>query len=177
MSLGKRGRQSAPDREGRVAIGHQRGDERLAIYVAELQDLEAADDKVAVTVWLIGRERRLPVAGAGPQLHPVRAGGSEDGVLHERRHGLPAVEPRGERGHDEADVFGDEPDEGIDVRELPGPDIAPQELLHTELGDVGLRLAGAGTDRLAGPREEAVDRGGADLEHLSNLRVAESQHI
>src|SRR5438309_1556823 len=92
-ALGEPGRQSAADGEGGVAVGHQRRDERLAVDLAELEDLEAADDKVAFTVRLIGRERGLPVAGAGPQVHPVRPGGREDGVRDERRHRLAAVEP------------------------------------------------------------------------------------
>jgi hypothetical protein len=160
------GGKSAADREGGVAVRHQRGDEQLASHLAELEDLEPANDQVAFAIWLVDGEGRLPVAGAGPQVHRVRACGCEDGVPDERRHRLPAVEPRGERGHDEADVFGDEPDESVDVRELPGLDITLQELLHSGFGNVGLRKASMCPDRLAGPRQQAVDRCGADLEHL-----------
>ena len=39
------GGKSAADREGRVAVGHQRGDEQLAAHLAELEDLQAARDQ------------------------------------------------------------------------------------------------------------------------------------
>ena len=41
--LGESCWQPAADRKGRVAIGHQGGDERLPVYVVHLEDLQAAD--------------------------------------------------------------------------------------------------------------------------------------
>ncbi len=107
----------------------------------------------------------------------MRARRGEYCVFDEPRDGAPALEPHSQRGHGETDVFGDELDETIDVGELPRPEIALQELLHPGFGDAGLRLAGGGTDRSAGPRQQAVDGCRADVEYLADLCVSESQHI
>ena len=40
--LGQHGRQAAADREVRVPVGHQRGDQRLAVDFGELKDLQTA---------------------------------------------------------------------------------------------------------------------------------------
>src|SRR5215467_4478184 len=66
--------QPAADCERRVSVGDQGRDEDLAIYLAELQDLQSACRQPPVFIWLVGRKGGLPVAGAWPQLHAVRAG-------------------------------------------------------------------------------------------------------
>src|SRR6516165_946751 len=89
----------APDRESRVAVGDQGGDEDLAVCLAELQDLQSAGGQPAMFIWLVVRKGGLSVAGAGPQLHAVWAGGGEYGGFDERRGGDAALEPRGQRWH------------------------------------------------------------------------------
>jgi hypothetical protein len=46
----------------RIAVGHQRGNQWLAIHLGEPQDLQSGHDLVTGSVWLVGRERWLPVA-------------------------------------------------------------------------------------------------------------------
>src|SRR5262249_62086105 len=81
--------------ECRVAVGGEGGDEDLASYLAELQDLQSACRQPPVFVWLVGRKGGLSVAGAGPQLHAVWAGRGEYGGFDERRGGRPPPQPRG----------------------------------------------------------------------------------
>jgi hypothetical protein len=74
----------------------------------------------ALPVRHVGAERGLPVAGTGSQLNAVRPGCGENGGLEELGDGLAAVEPRAQRRHREADVLGNQLDEGVNVGKLPG---------------------------------------------------------
>jgi hypothetical protein len=87
----------------------------------------------------------------------VRPGGSEDHVVDEPRSRLPAIEPGAERRHREPDVLGHQPDEGPDIGELPGADVAFAELLDARVRDIRYRRSQAGLHGLAGPGKQAVD--------------------
>src|SRR6516225_6495899 len=143
--------QPATDCERRVAVGDQGGDEDLAIYLAELQDLQSACRQPPAFIWLVGRKGGLPVAGAWPQLHAVRAGRGEYGGFDECRDGRAASEPCGQRWHGEPNVLGDQLHEGIDVRHAPGADVPLQELLHARIADRRLR-GSSGPHSLPGTR-------------------------
>src|SRR5262245_11921717 len=168
--------QAATDRERRVAVGDQGGDKDLAIYLAELQDLQSACRQPPAFIWLVGRKGGLPVAEAWHQLHAVRAGRGEYGGFDEGRGGRAASEPCGQRWHGEPNVLGDQLDEGIDVRHAPGADVPLEELLHAGVADRRLR-GSSGAHPLPGARQQAVDRRRADVERLADLGVAEAKHV
>src|SRR5215467_13719890 len=169
-------RQPAAHRECRVAVGDQGDDEDLPVHLAELQDLQSACRQPPAFIWLVVRKGGLPVAGAGAQLHAVRAGRGEHGGFDEYRGGRAPIEPCGQRWHGEPDVLGDQFDEGIDVGQLPGADVPLQELPHARIADRRLR-GGGGPHSLPGTRQQAVDRRGADGERLADLGVAEAKHV
>src|SRR5262249_16782454 len=117
----------------------------------EPENLQAGDHAPTFTAGLVGRERGLAVAGTRHEMYPVRAGRREDRVLDERGDRVPALEPRGERGHGELDVLAHQLHEPVDVGEVPRPHVAFQQLLYPGVVDVGLRSARAGANRLTGP--------------------------
>src|SRR6516162_2467286 len=93
----------------------------------------------------------LPVAGAWPQLHAVRAGRGEYGGFDECRDGRAASEPCGQRWHGEPNVLGDQLHEGIDVGHAPRADVPLQELPHPRIADRRLR-GSSGPHSLPGTR-------------------------
>ena len=112
---------SAADRDRGVAVGHKRRNQRLSARAGELQDLQAAYDQAPFGVWLVCREGRLAVAPTGFEVDPGWTDRSEDCLLDERRDRLTALEPGGERRHGEANVFGDQQHESVNVGKPPGP--------------------------------------------------------
>src|SRR5215813_3537102 len=176
MSSAEGPRQPAADRECRVAVGDQDGDQDLAIHLGKLQDLQSAGNQPPVFIRLVGRKGGLPVAPAGPQLHAVWAGRGEYGGFDECRDGRAAIEPCGQRRHGEPNVLGDQLDERIDVGQLPGADVPFQQLLHARVADRRLR-GGGGPHSFPGARQQAVHRRGADGERLADLGVAEAKHV
>ena len=61
--LGQRWWQPAADREGRVAVGHQRRDQRLSVHVGELENLQAARDQPAFATYQPDDQGRLVANG------------------------------------------------------------------------------------------------------------------
>ncbi len=109
------GREPAARRDRRVAVGHERGDQRFAVNEIQLQDLQPGRGQPTCAVGFIGREGRLPVAPASLERHAVLPGGREDRVGDELCYGVAAVEPGAQRRHREPDVVGDQLNEGLDV--------------------------------------------------------------
>src|SRR5215470_13751441 len=80
--------QAATHGDRRISVGHQRRDHRIAVDVANREQLESGCGQAAGLVWLVGREGWLPVAPAPPQCHAVRAGRAEDRILDVLGDGL-----------------------------------------------------------------------------------------